>query len=147
MLWNNGPRVISICFCAKKITCLEVKISTTDIIQLYLIISIINKTYNKSVNDKSTMNSKKQEDTPTPKGGEISNGSTSKNSLNDGTPPADKTNIKYFKELSKTDLSENDLKKAQNYMKKWFGETDVYSVYIAAGEQENGVNSKKKSKK
>lgn len=91
-------------------------------------------------------NSNDSEEVPVGTGGEAPQSTPSSNSLDGGNPPAQETDMQYFKRTALTGLSESDLKKAQDYMKKWFGESDVYSIYFAASEQENGAGRKKEPK-
>ena len=46
-----------------------------------------------------------------------------------------------------TEISAEELKKSQNILQKYFGETDTYSITIAAKEQEHGAFKKKKGGK
>ena len=45
--------------------------------------------------------------------------------------------------MSAVFLKGDDLKTYGNIVQKWFGETDSYSIYFAAAEQENGASKKK----
>ena len=44
-----------------------------------------------------------------------------------------------------TGMSEGDLKNINGILKKYFGETDAYSIYVAAAEQEYGSQKRKKT--
>lgn len=44
-----------------------------------------------------------------------------------------------------TGMSEGDLKNINNILRKYFGETDSYSIYVAAAEQEYGSQKRKKT--
>lgn len=84
------------------------------------------------------------------KGGKKTNSGTSKDGSGEivGGFDVDKLLEKFEPKLPEDvkkliDMSESDLKKLGGTLKKYFGESDAYSIYVAAGEQEYGAFKKK----
>ena len=98
--------------------------------------------YQSGRSEQVTLNSNSCEELPTTSGGEISDVGNG-NSLEDTKVPADMTDYAKLQVSTLKDMNPEDLRRTQNLMKKWFGETDVYSIYFAAAEQENGASLKK----
>lgn len=50
-----------------------------------------------------------------------------------------------LKDMAVVELTDTELSAVGGKIQKWFGETDTYSIYFAAAEQENGASKKKAS--
>ena len=64
-------------------------------------------------------------------------------SVNDKGESIVKDNEAEAKELGAVFLDKQSVSSCNVSVQKWFGETDSYSIYFAAAEQENGASKKK----
>lgn len=77
------------------------------------------------------------------KGDKKTNSGTSKDGSGEIVGGSDDNSNIPIEVQEQINMSESDLKKMGSTLKKYFGETDSYSIYVASGEQEYGAFKKK----